>query len=337
MAESIGYPNSEFSAYSKSEKTAKQSRSSSSASSSPIENRKLDLTSSQIASEAVLGKPMFGSSADVSSTEKSGSSKGWFIAAAAVVLLLAGGAGAYWYTTTHKLGATKSVAAAPPLAAAATVPAGAQPGTAPAGATSQPSNNPVSAQNSAATQKSGAASRTAPANALAVKPDAISPVVNSHRPTVLPTEKIAAPVSHASNSSVAAPDVSSNSSNAPGASLSAILPSMGQPSAAPAPPPSKPSGPPPATSVLQQPKLLKSNSAIYPKIAATRGDWGDVMVDATVGENGQVTDAKVVSGPETLRQSALQAVRTQTYQPAKLNGKPVSMHVMVKVPFPKPR
>jgi outer membrane biosynthesis protein TonB len=61
------------------------------------------------------------------------------------------------------------------------------------------------------------------------------------------------------------------------------------------------------------------------------------MIDATVGENGQVTDAKVVSGPETLRQSALQVVRTQTYQPAKLNGKPVSMHVMVKVPYPKPR
>jgi TonB family protein len=336
MAESIGYPSSEFSAYSKSEKSAKPSRSSSSASSSSIENRKLDLTSSQIASEAVVGKPMFGSTADVSSTEKSGSGKTWLIAAA-VVLLLAGGAGAYWWTTTHKLGATSSVSAAPPLATAPTVPAGAvQPGTTPTGANSQPSNNPA-AQNSVATQKSGAPSRTAPADSLVAKQPATSPVVNSHRPTVLPSEKIAAPVAHANNSSIAAPDVSTNSSNAPGASLSAILPSLGQPNSGPAAPPVKPAGPLAPPSVLQQPKLLKSETAVYPKIAATRGDWGDVMIDATVGENGSVTDAKVVSGPETLRQTALQVVRTQTYQPAKLNGKAVSMHVLVKVPFPKPR
>jgi TonB family protein len=337
MAESIGHPTSEFSAYSKSEKSAKQSRSSSSANSSSIETRKFDLTSSQIASEAVLGKPMFGSKADDSASEKSGSGKIWLVAAA-VVILLAGGAGAYWWTTTHKLGATKSVSAAPPLATAPAVPAGTgQPGTTPNGTTSQPSNNPVSAQNSVSTQKPGAAPHTAPAESLAAKSAATSPVANSHRPTVLPAEKIAAPVSHASNSSIAAPDVSTNSSNAPGASLSAIIPSMGQPNAAPAPPPAKPSGPLAPPSVLQQPRLLKSETAVYPKIAATRGDWGDVMIDATVGENGSVTDAKVVSGPETLRQSALQVVRTQTYQPAKLNGKAVSMHVMVKVPFPKPR
>jgi TonB family protein len=336
MAESIGHPTSEFSAYSKSEKSAKQSRSSSSANSSSIETRKFDLTSSQIASEAVLGKPMFGSNAETSETEKSGSSKIWLVAAA-VVLLLAGGAGAYWWTTTHKLGATKSVSAAPPLATAPAVPAGAaQPGTTPNGTTSQPSNNPVSAQNSVATQKPGTP-RTAPAESLVAKQPATSAVVNSHRPTILPAEKIAAPVSHASNSSIAAPDVATNSSNVTGASLSAIIPGMSQPNAAPAPPPAKPAGPLAPPSVLQQPKLLKSDTAVYPKIAATRGDWGDVMIDATVGESGQVTDAKVISGPETLRQSALQVVRTQTYQPAKLNGKAVSMHVMVKVPFPKPR
>jgi TonB family protein len=339
MAESIGYPSSEFSAYSKSEKSAKQSRSSS-ANSSSIEARKVELTSSQIASEAVLGKPMFGANTEVSAAEKSGSSKGWLIAAA-VVILLGGGAGAYWWTTTHKLGATNSVSAAPPATTTAAVPAGAaQPGATPSATTSQPSNNPVSAQTSAAAQKPGVTPHTAPVNPLAVKPDAPSAVVNSHRPTILPSEKIAAPVSHSNNSSIAsepAPDVIGKTSPTTGASLSAILPSMGQPSSAPAPPPAKPSGPPLPASTLQQPKLIKSEAAVYPKIAATRGDWGDVMVDATVGESGQVTDAKVISGPETLRQSALQVVRTQTYQPARLNGKPVSMHVMVKVPFPKPR
>jgi TonB family protein len=89
--------------------------------------------------------------------------------------------------------------------------------------------------------------------------------------------------------------------------------------------------------VLQQPKLIQTTSPIYPKIAATRGDWGDVVIDALVSETGKVTDSKVISGPDTLRQAALQVVRTQTYQPAKLNGKAVGMHVTVKIPFPKPR
>ena len=335
MAESIGYPSSEFASYSKPGSSTKQNKSSASASSSSIENRKLDLTSSQIASEAVVGKPLFGVSDEVSKSEKSGSSRTWMIGVAAG-LILAVGAGGYWFYS-HKTGATKSgtVAAAGPAATPSALPPITAPSaTNPTGATSQPSANPGASNSSAA--KSGSAPTSAAPNSLAAKSEKASEPVNAHRPTVLPSEKIAAPVSHASSSSIAAPDVSTNSSAAPGASLSAMLPGMGQPSAVPAPPPSRPAGPPPVASTLQQAKLIKSDSPIYPKIAATRGDWGDVIIDATVGESGKVVDTKVISGPETLRQSALQVVRTQLYQPAKLNGKTVSMHVTVKVPFPKP-
>jgi TonB family protein len=336
MAESIGYPSSEFSAYGKSGSSAKQNRTSSSASSSSIENRKLDLTSSQIASEAVLGKPLFGAGDEVSKSEKSGSSRTWMIGVAAGLILALGAGGYWWYS--HKLGASKSstVSAAAPATTPSALPAVTAPSTpAPTGSTSQPSTNPGAA-NPAAGSKAGSASAGA-GNSLVAKSDKASEPVNAHRPTVLPSAKIAAPVSHTSSSSIAAPDVTTNSSSAPGGSLSAILPGMGQPSSAPAPPPSRPAGPPPVASTLQQPKLIQSDSPVYPKMAATRGDWGDVIIDATVGENGKVVDTKVISGPDTLRQSALQVVRTQTYQPAKLNGKAVSMHVMVKVPFPKPR
>lgn len=338
MAESIGYPSSEFASYSKSGNSAKQGRNSASASSSSIENRKLDLTSSQIASEAVVGKPMFGGSDEVSKVEKSGSSRTWMIGVAAGLILAVGAGGFWWYS--HKLGAAKpgTVSAAAPSATPSSLPSITAPSaTAPTGAASQPSTNP-GAPNSAAGAKPGSTpATTAAANSLVAKSDKTSAPVNAHRPTVLPSAKITAPVSHADTSSIAAPDVISKSSAAPGASLSAILPGMGQPSAAPAPPPSRPAGPPPVASTLQQAKLIKSDSPIYPKIAATRGDWGDVIIDATVGENGKVIDTKVISGPETLRQSALQVVRTQLYQPAKLNGKTVSMHVTVKIPFPKPR
>ena len=347
MAESIGYPSSEFSSYAKSGKSSKQTRSSAAASSSSIETRKVELSSSQIASEAVLGKPMFSSTGDVPSDQKSGSGSKWIIAVAAAVLL-AGGAGSYWWFSTHKLGAAKSstVSAAGPASSPSTVTAAAAlpPLAGPTGTASQPSTNPSAKPNSTANQKSGSVPNipsNVAANSLVAKNDKAAVTANSHRPTVLPSEKIAAPVAHTDSSSITAmpaPDVVSKNSDAPGASLSAILPGMGQPGSAPAPPPpSRPAGPAPTASTLIQPKLIQSSSPVYPKIAATRGDWGDVLIDATVGESGKVTDATVVSGPETLRQSALQVVRTQTYQPAKLNGKSVSMHVMVKVPFPKPR
>jgi protein TonB len=300
------------------------------------------LTSSQIASEAVLGKPMFGSSTNISSNQKVGSSSTWIIAVAAAVIL-AGGAGGYWWFSSHKLDATRSntVSAAAPVTPPSTAPAAAAapPLAGPTGTTSQPSNTASAKPSSTVNQKPISVPNAAGASSLVAKADKSSAPVDSHRPMVLPSEKIAAPVSHADNSIAVmpAPDVVSKTSSAPGANLSAILPAMGQPSSAPAPPPSRPVGPPAAPSTLQQPKLIQSESPVYPKIAASRGDWGDVIVDATIGENGRVTDAKVVSGPETLRQSALQVVRTQTYKPAQLNGKPVSMHVMVKVPFPKPR
>jgi protein TonB len=342
MAESIGYPSTEVPAYSKSGKSSKQSRISAAASSSSIETRKVELTSSQIASEAVLGKPMFGSSTDASSDQKSGSSSKWIIAVAAAVILT-GGAGSYWWFSSHKPGAIKpnTVSAAAPVTPTPTAPtaAVAPPLAGPAVTTSQPSNTASAKPSSTVNQKPSSVPNAAPANSLVAKTDKTSAPVDSRRPTVLPSEKIAAPVTHSDNSIaiMPAPDVVSKTSSAPGASLSSILPGMGQPGSAPAPPPARPAGPPAAASTLQQPKLIQSESPVYPKIAATRGDWGDVIVDATIGENGKVTDTKVVSGPETLRQSALQVVRTQTYQPAKLNGKAVSMHVMVKVPFPKPR
>jgi TonB family protein len=339
-ADSIGYPAPQVPTDAPALSSVKVNRKS--ASSSSIETRRIELTSSQIASEAVVGKPMFASGEDASAKQELGSNRTWMIAVAAV-LVLGAGAGTYWWTAIHKSAAKSgSVAAAAPADTSSGAPAGAaQPGILPTGANSQPLANPKSAQNSAAAQKPGAVLGNDAPSALAAKSDKNPAIVTSHRPAVLPTARIAAPVTHNTSASIAAtpaPDVTSKAASVPAGSLSAILPGMGQPSSVPAPPPpSKPSGPAPSASVLQQPKLLQSSAPIYPRIAATRGDWGDVVIDALVSESGKVTDAKVISGADTLRQSALQVVRTQTYQPAKLNGKPVSMHVTVKVPFPKPR
>src|SRR4029077_16773250 len=105
-----------------------------------IETRKIELTSSQIASEAVVGRPMFGSGVDSSADKGSGSSKTWMIGVAAV-LVLGLGAGTYWRTSIRKASAAKtdSVSAVAPPSAPLTAPAAVgQPGILPTGATSQP-------------------------------------------------------------------------------------------------------------------------------------------------------------------------------------------------------
>ncbi len=86
-------------------------------------------------------------------------------------------------------------------------------------------------------------------------------------------------------------------------------------------------------SALREPKLLSSVVPIYPKAAMVRGDSGEVTVNATVNELGKVVAIKAIAGPATLREAAISAVSQWRYQPATLNGKPVSAQVVVKVMF----
>ena len=72
---------------------------------------------------------------------------------------------------------------------------------------------------------------------------------------------------------------------------------------------------------------------MYPKSAASRGEAGVVTVDATVNETGKVVQVKAIDGPVTLRTAATEAVSQWKYQPATLNGKPVTEHVIVKLAF----
>jgi protein TonB len=101
-----------------------------------------------------------------------------------------------------------------------------------------------------------------------------------------------------------------------------------------------PAAPPPAfaassagTSVVKEAKLISSVAPLYPKVAMLRGDAGVVTVDATVNELGKVVTAKAIDGPASLRTAAVDAVTQWKYQPSTLNGKPVIVHVIVKLNF----
>jgi protein TonB len=68
-------------------------------------------------------------------------------------------------------------------------------------------------------------------------------------------------------------------------------------------------------------------------MARTSRISGDVALDALIDANGNVTDLKFISGPPILRQAAMDAVRQWKYDPARLNGRPVAIHLGLTVRF----
>src|SRR5215469_9290689 len=75
---------------------------------------------------------------------------------------------------------------------------------------------------------------------------------------------------------------------------------------------------------------------IYPTQARVQRIEGTVVLEALVGEDGNVHDVKVTSGSAVLASAAKQAVEQWRYQPFQLNGKPVSMSTSVKIVFKLP-
>jgi protein TonB len=58
-----------------------------------------------------------------------------------------------------------------------------------------------------------------------------------------------------------------------------------------------------------------------------------VKLHATVGENGQITDVKRISGPMPLIPAAMSAIREWRYAPTLLNGRPVKTEADVTIVF----
>lgn len=80
-------------------------------------------------------------------------------------------------------------------------------------------------------------------------------------------------------------------------------------------------------------RLLSSVPPAYPPIAKNQHVAGDVRIDALIDATGHVSSMKVVAGPTLLHQAAVEALRQWKYQPATLNGNPVSMHLTVTIQF----
>ena len=84
---------------------------------------------------------------------------------------------------------------------------------------------------------------------------------------------------------------------------------------------------------IKPPTKTKDVKPIYPAIARSAGVTGSVTIEATIGEDGKVSDAKVVRSVALLDQAALDAVRQWEYMPTLLNGVPVPVLTTITVNF----
>lgn len=113
-------------------------------------------------------------------------------------------------------------------------------------------------------------------------------------------------------------------------------PPMGPPVAIPGPPPVDP--PPPKGPVvvggkIKPPSRIKDAVPVYPLVAHAARVSGTVTIQAIIGKDGKVKDAKAVGSIPLLDQAALDAVRQWLFTPTLLNDVPVEVIMTVKVNF----
>jgi TonB family protein len=103
--------------------------------------------------------------------------------------------------------------------------------------------------------------------------------------------------------------------------------------AAPAAPEIQPEGPVKAGGNVREPRLISRVMPEYPLVAKQAGIQGDVVVQTTIDQKGNVVNMQVVSGPAMLRGPALGALRRWKYEPSTLNGQPIAVQMLVTIKF----
>ena len=104
---------------------------------------------------------------------------------------------------------------------------------------------------------------------------------------------------------------------------------------APVPPPvpAPPQGPVRIGGTIREPVKVKHVPPVYPQIAINARISGRVVIDAVIGTDGVVREARILSGVPLLNQAALDAVKQWRYTPTTLNNVPVPVIMTVTVQF----
>jgi TonB family protein len=80
-------------------------------------------------------------------------------------------------------------------------------------------------------------------------------------------------------------------------------------------------------------RLLKKQIPTYPLGARTMGVQGVVLVSCIVDKTGHPTDVSVLTGPVTLQDAAVEAVRGWRWSPYSHQGEPVEVETLIHVVF----
>ena len=83
-------------------------------------------------------------------------------------------------------------------------------------------------------------------------------------------------------------------------------------------------------------KAINLPTPIYPEMARRMHVYGKVEVEVTVDENGKVSSARALSGPNALRDVAIQAAKNARFSPTKLSGQPVKITGTIEYNFRLP-
>ncbi|HEX8028971.1 MAG TPA: energy transducer TonB [Vicinamibacterales bacterium] len=84
---------------------------------------------------------------------------------------------------------------------------------------------------------------------------------------------------------------------------------------------------------MRPPIKVKDVAPVYPAIAQSARVQGDVVIEATIDEEGKVADTKVVKSVPLLDQAAVDAVKQWEFRPSLKNGKPTAVVMTVTVKF----
>ena len=84
---------------------------------------------------------------------------------------------------------------------------------------------------------------------------------------------------------------------------------------------------------IKPPAKTKDMKPVYPAMAKQLKVQGVVIIEATIGVDGRVTNAKILRSIRLLDDAALIAVKAQEFKPTVLNGKPVPIIMTIPINF----
>lgn len=277
---------------------------------------------------AVFGGQLLGEATHPSDGPGGKSKTGLFLGIAAALLLVAGGV---WYSRqpgnalSGMLSNNSAPAPHPVVEPEAAAPAAHAP--APVAAASAPSSLPAPVTPPAEPAASAPVernSRNATSSSTVAQRNP-QPVVEAPKKPALGDVHLAKPtISRGSSPASSADPALEISSNA---SASTPVSALGGSNHA------GPVAPVPVGGDVKPAQLIESVPPQYPQMARNQHLGGNVIIDALVDAEGNVSSMKVLSGPPLLHQAALNALKQWKYEPAELNGKPTSMHLTVTIQF----